>query len=138
MTYALAWDLQRALFDALRTDPAVAALTGARVWDEPAGAPSADGAPWLTIGDETVEPWSTATDDGAAHVLTIVAAAERPGFEAVKRLAAAACEVALGPLPLARGRVVGARLLGARTRREDGGRVRLVELRVRIVVEDAA
>lgn len=92
----------------------------------------------MVLGDETVEPWSTASDDGAAHVVAISAVAETGGFGALKRLAGAICDVALAPLTLERGRIVSSRFLGGRTRREEKGRVRRIELRFRIVIEHLA
>jgi hypothetical protein len=140
MTFACSWALQKALFAALAADPTVSAMAAGRVWDEAdaAAVAGAAGGPWVVVGDETVEPWSTATDDGAAHVVEIGVAAEAGGFGALKRLAGAVCDVALAPLALERGRVVSSRFLGGRTRREEKGRVRRIELRFRIVVEDAA
>jgi hypothetical protein len=140
MSFACSWPLQKALFAALAADPAVGALAGARIWDEgdAAAVLAAGGGPCVILGDETVEPWSTASDEGAAHVVTISALSEAGGFSALKRLAGAVCDVALAPLTLERGRVVSSRFLGGRTRREEKGRARRVELRFRIVVEDLA
>jgi hypothetical protein len=140
MTYAFSWSLQKALFAALAADPAVGALAGGRVWDEgdAAAVAAAGDGPCVIVGDEAVEPWSSATDEGAAHVVTIAAFAESGGFGALKRLAGAVCDVVLGPMTLERGRVVSSRFVGGRTRREEKGRVRRVELRFRIVVEDLA
>ncbi len=140
MTYAFSWPLQQALFAALTADPEIAALAGGRVWDE-AGMPGPAGAgdgPWVLIGDETVVPWSTATEIGAEHVLRIDVVGPAPGFAALKRVAAAVCAVATGPLALARGRIAGAGFLGGRTLREDKGRLRRIALRFRIVVEETA
>jgi hypothetical protein len=140
MTYACSWPLQKALFETLAGDPAVAALAGGRVWDEgdAAAVVAADDGPCVILGDETVEPWSTATDEGSAHVVTIAVVAEAGGFGALKRLAGAVCDVILAPMTLERGRVVSSRFVGGRTRREEKGRARRVELRFRIVVEDVA
>jgi hypothetical protein len=140
MSFACSWALQKALFAALSADPAVGALAGPRIWDEgdAAAVSTAGGGPCVILGDETVEPWSTASDDGAAHVVTISTVAESGGFGALKRLAGAVCDVVLAPMTLERGRVVSSRFLGGRTRREGKGRTRRVELRFRIVVEHLA
>jgi hypothetical protein len=140
MSYVCSWALQKALYAALSADQAVGALAGSRIWDEgdAAAVAAADGGPCVILGDETVEAWSTATDAGAVHVVTISAVAEAGGFGALKRLAGAVCDVLLGSIALERGRVVSSRFLGGRTRREEKGRVRRVDLRFRIVVEDLA
>lgn len=140
MSFACSWALQKALFAALAADPEVGALAGGRIWDEgdAAAVVAAGGGPCVVLGDETVEPWSTASDDGAAHVVAISAVAETGGFGALKRLAGAICDVALAPLALERGRVVSSRFVGGRTRREEKGRVRRIELRFRIVIEQLA
>jgi hypothetical protein len=140
MSFACSWALQKALFAALAADPEVGALAGGRIWDEgdAAAVVAAGGGPCVVLGDETVEPWSTVSDDGAAHVVAISAVAETGGFGALKRLAGAICDVALAPLMLERGRVVSSRFVGGRTRREEKGRVRRIELRFRIVIEQLA
>jgi hypothetical protein len=140
MTFAFSWPLQKALFAALAADPAVGALAGPRIWDEAdaAAVAAAGGGACVILGEETVEPWSTADDDGAAHVVTVAVVADGGGFGALKRLAGAVCDVALAPLALERGRVVSSRFLGGAARREAKGRSRRIELRFRIVVEEQA
>lgn len=138
MTYAFSWALQQALFAALRDHPDVAALAGGRVHDEAPHA--AEGAlasgPVILLGDESVEPWGAANDAGAAHAVQIAVVSADRGFGALKRLAGAVCEVALGPLALSRGRVVNASFLGGRTSRIEGAGLRRIDLRFRIAVED--
>lgn len=138
MTYAFSWPLQQALFAALQADPTVTDLTAGRIYDE---APHADAlggldGPYVVLGDETVDAWSTATDRGASHAVQVSAISPERGFGALKRLAAAVCDVALGPLPLTRGRVVFASFLGGRTRRIEGAGLRRIDLRFRLAVED--
>jgi hypothetical protein len=130
------WPLQQALHAALLADPTVGAMTGGRIHDEiPTG-----GLPDLAIviGAETVAPWSTVTERGAEHRLTVEVIGHLPGFGPLKQLAGAVCDVLLGPLALSRGRVVNASFLGARTRREAGERQRRIEMTFRVVVEDDA
>jgi hypothetical protein len=137
MTYAFSWALQRAVFTALAADPSLRAIAAGRVYDEPPhGADlGAETAPYVLIGEERVEPWSTATDRGAAHAIRVTVVAEPGGFGAAKRAAGAVCDRLLGALPLERGRVVNASFLGGRALREGDGR-RRIDLRFRIVVED--
>lgn len=138
MTYAFSWPLQQALFAALQADPTVAAMAGGRIYDEAPHAEALTGTvgPWLVLGDETVDAWSTATDRGASHAVQVSVIAPGRGFGVLKRLAAAVCDVALGPLALDRGRVVFASFLGGRTRRDEGAGLRRIDLRFRLAIED--
>lgn len=139
MTYAMAWPLQQAVFARLAADPALTALVGGRIHDAgpqlEAGA-AAEGV-WLTLGDERVRDWSTATGRGAEHELRIAVTAARTGFAEAKQAAAAVCDALLGgELALARGHVVCLGFLGAETRREEADRLRRILLRFRVLVED--
>lgn len=138
MTYAFGWALQKALHAALTANPELAALVGDRIYDAPPhrAAAEAPDAPYVLIGDETVAPWSTATEQGATHEIAISAVGAEPGFATVKRVAAAVCDALLGPLSPERGRVVSACFLGGRTRRARRGPVRRIDMRFRIAIED--
>jgi hypothetical protein len=141
MTYALSWPLQQALHAAIAGDPDCAAFFGARIYDAapPFGQDAAAEGLYLTIGDETVVDWSTATDRGARHQVTLTVYAPRHGYAEAKQAAAAVSDVLLdGTLAPARGRVVDARFIGARTRRAEGDALRRIEMRFGIVLEDTA
>ena len=141
MTYAFGWPLQQGLHAALTAHAGVSAIAGGRVHDEPphrdAGTSDGD-APYVLIGEESAAPWSTASDEGAAHEIAISAVATEPGFATVKRLAGAICDAVLAPFALPRGRVVSARLLSARTARARRGSTRRIDMRFRIAIEDDA
>jgi len=140
MTYALSWPLQQGIFQLLSTDAQVAALTGGRIYDAPlhqAAEVDPEGV-YVTLGDEAVRDWSTATDHGAAHLVSIAVQAPRHGFAEAKQVASAVSDAMLnGMIPLSRGRVVLARFVDARTRRQDNGGLRRIEMRFRILVEDS-
>lgn len=137
MTYALAWPLQRALFALLSGDPAVTAETGGRIHDAAPDRSEGPAGLHVLIGEERAADWSTATDAGAEHRVTISVVAEGEGYGPAKRAAAAICDaIAPEALSLERGRVVTARFLAARTARERKGAVRRIDLTFRIVVED--
>ncbi len=139
MTYALSWPLQQAVFELLSADAAVAGLVGTRIYDAPVplGEEAEPDGLYVTIGDERVEDWSTATDRGAAHMLTIAVHAPRRGFSEAKQAAGAISEVLLGgELVLTRGRAVLVRFAGARTRRAENDALRRIEMRFRVTVED--
>lgn len=139
MTYALSWPLQQGVFQLLSNDAGVAALTGGRIHDAPLP-PEAEAEPdgiYVTLGDETARDWSTATDSGAVHLVSIFVHAPRRGFAEAKQVAGAISDVLLsGAMALSRGRVVLVRFVEARTRRQENGALRRIEMRFRILIED--
>lgn len=139
MTYALSWPLQQAVYELLSGDPAITDLIGTRIYDAPLtiGEEAEPDGLYVTIGDERVDDWSTASDRGAAHRLTIAVNAPRRGFSEAKQLAGAISDAMLdGTLALSRGRVVLVHFAGARTRREERDALRRIEMRFRVTVED--
>ena len=139
MTYALSWPLQRAVYDALAAASAVTALVGGRIYDAPPPfeADAAPDAPWVTLGDERVDDWSTKDSTGAVHLLSVAVHAPKRGFAEAKQVAGAVCDVLTGAaLTPARGRVVHVGFVSGRTRRSDNDAMRRVELRFRVLVED--
>ncbi len=139
MTYALSWPLQRAIFDALTADPTVTALAGDRIYDAPPPfeADAAPDAPWVTLGDERVDDWSTKDSTGAVHMLTVAVHAPKRGFGEAKEIAGAICDaLTAAALAPTRGRVVHVGFVSGRTRRSDNDLMRRVELRFRVLVED--
>jgi hypothetical protein len=64
-----AWALQQAIFATLTADtPLVTLLGGARVYDD---VPQGAAFPYLTFGQSTARDWSTGSDDGNEHILTL-------------------------------------------------------------------
>ncbi|KAB0679948.1 DUF3168 domain-containing protein [Aureimonas leprariae] len=62
-------ELQTSIFKALTTDAGIVAkLGGPKVYDD---APEHASFPYLTLGRTTVVDWSTGSEDGAEHVLTL-------------------------------------------------------------------
>lgn len=139
MTMALSAPLQRALFERLSTAPELAELAG-RIHDDAPHRSRAQGAePYVTLGDETVAPWDSATDRGAAHEAVIRVYAPQRGFLPVKEIAAKIVDlIETRPPTPARGVVITHRFTGARTRREETGALRRVDLTFRFVIEDDA
>lgn len=141
MSYGMAWALQEALYQRLSTATATAALLGGRIYDAAPQDESAlpRDAVYATLGDEDVDDWSTATDAGAEHLVTITVHAPQPGFAAAKRAAAAISDTLLaGSLSPARGRVISVNFVDARTKRTEGHRLRQIRMRFRVVLEDTA
>jgi hypothetical protein len=141
VTYALSWPLQKAVYERLSADPAVAAIAPGRIFDAPPplAGPAEEEPLHAIIGDESVRDWSSAERGGAAHVLGVSVFAAERSFAEAKRLAGAISEaLTRGGLAPERGRVVSLAFLSARTRREAKGRVRRIDLRFRALVEDDA
>jgi hypothetical protein len=137
MTAVFGWALQRALFEALRADPAISAFVGARIFDNPrATRDEANAGPTILIGEETVRPWGAADTAGAEHRVVVSLVAREGGFGALKQLSALVSDAVLAPMALARGRIVLARFIGIRARRTGSLGLRQVDLTFRIVIED--
>ncbi|MGE0699673.1 MAG: DUF3168 domain-containing protein [Hyphomicrobiaceae bacterium] len=63
------WSLQKAIFQALAEDTGVIAMLGApRIYDD---VPQKASFPYLTLGQTAVRDWSTGSEDGDEHILTL-------------------------------------------------------------------
>lgn len=63
------WMLQKAIHQSLTANASVlAALGGPRVWDH---VPRGASAPYVTIGATSERDWSTGSEAGAEHILTL-------------------------------------------------------------------
>ncbi|WP_448208483.1 DUF3168 domain-containing protein [Azospirillum sp. sgz302134] len=87
------WELQKAVYDAL------AGALGVPVYDD---VPQGAAMPYVAIGDSTIAPASTKTDDGEEHSLTLHVWSQYAGRREVKELLGA-IKAALHnrPLPVA-------------------------------------
>jgi hypothetical protein len=69
MAEIASWALQRAVYLALTDSPGLTALLGgARIYDD---APQSAPYPFITLGQSVMRDWSTGTEDGAEHELTL-------------------------------------------------------------------
>ena len=63
------WALQQSVYAALTSDPQITALLGTvRVFDD---VPQKTEFPYLTLGQSSVRDWSTGTEAGDEHLLTL-------------------------------------------------------------------
>lgn len=63
------FELQKAIFSKLAADTAtLTALGGARIYDD---VPARTEFPFITFGQSTERDWSTGTDEGAEHLVTL-------------------------------------------------------------------
>ena len=141
MTYSLAWPLQEALYTLLCNSPVCVEHFNGQIFDAPLPF-SGDAAPeglYLILGDEEAQDWSTASDRGAVHVVSLNIHAPRRGFSEAKRAAADISDTMLaGGMELSRGRIVNTRFVDARTHREESAALRRIEMRFRFTLEDTA
>ena len=139
MTYALGWPLQQALFATLCESPVCKTHFNGQIFDAPLpfGSEAAPEGLYLIIGDEEVQDWSTTSDAGAVHLVSLNIHAPRRGFSEAKQAAADVSDAILGgTLHLQRGRVVNIRFVDANTHREEADQLRRIEMRFRITLED--
>ncbi|MFG1478608.1 DUF3168 domain-containing protein [Xanthobacter sp. V4C-4] len=126
--------LRKAVHEALVADaPLLALLGGPRIHDVP---PPDAAFPFVALGEAVVSDWSTATEAGAEHALTLHAFS-RGGGRAEAFALAAAVQAALhdAPLALAGHRLANLRATTAEVVREKDGRTFHALVRFRAVTE---
>ncbi len=126
--------LRAAIHDALIADTSLTSvLGGAKVYDE---VPRAAAFPFVTLGDAQVADWSTATDAGEEHQITLNAWSRQGGHREAHVIAGALLQALDGaPLSLADHRLVNLRFALANIRRENDGRTYRAVVRFRAVTE---
>ena len=128
------WALQQAIYAALTMDDGVSEALDGRVFDTP---PRAASFPYCVIGDDVASDWSTATEKGSEHALTVHVWSRADGQMQAK-LAAEAVRDALDGAELAiTGQVLIAlsHLATEHARESDGETVHAL-LRFRAVLEE--
>ena len=92
-----AWSLQKAVFAALAADAALLALLGGpRIYDD---VPQASAFPYISFGPSTARDWSTGTDTGTEHTITLNVRSQTKGRAQVHEIMAAAREALHGQQP---------------------------------------
>lgn len=128
------WALQKAIHHTLVNDTAVlAALGGAHVWDHvPRGATY----PFITIGATSDRDWSTGTEPGSEHVLTLHVWSRAAGRREAESIAALIRSALHGQSPALDGhRLVHLRHELTDTRRDVDGELYHGVVRLRAVTE---
>lgn len=111
-----AWELQKAVYDALVADVALGdELGGPRVYD---AVPRGAAFPYVTFGPSTTRDWSTGTDRGAEHILTLRAWSKAGGAREVHRV----LDTVRGALDAASLSLTGHRLVNLRHEASDAVR----------------
>lgn len=126
--------LRAAIHDALVADASLTSLLGGpKVYDE---VPKAAMFPYVTLGEARVADWSTATDAGEEHQLTLHAWSRQGGHREAHVIAGALLQaIDDAPLTLTDHRLVNLRFALADVRREADGRTYRAALRFRAVTE---
>jgi Protein of unknown function (DUF3168) len=130
------WELQKAVHAALSANPALTGLLGgSRVYDD---VPRGVEFPYVTLGESTVRDWSTGSEDGQEHVLSITVWSRATGEREVNQIMAVIRD-ALHDVALT---VAGHRLINLRqdfsdARRDADGETYRGLLRYRAVTEPA-
>jgi hypothetical protein len=126
--------LRAAIHDALISDaPLTALLGGARVYDEP---PQNPPFPYVTLGEARISDFSTGTERGEEHQLTLHAWSRQGGHKEAHLVAGALLQALDdAPLTLDDHRLVNFRFALADVRREADGRTYHALVRFRAVTE---
>ena len=138
MSYEAGAALQIAVYQALRTDPALAGLIGDAVFDAmPVTAPSGT---YVALGAEDVADAGDMTGRGTRHdfVVSVLSGADEGGggFAAVKAAAGAVARALEdGAVALEHGRLAGLWFVSARARRVESGAGRRVDMTVRARID---
>lgn len=78
------WEMQKAIYATLKADSALVALLGGeRIYDE---VPRGAAFPYVTFGPSTTRDWSTGTETGAEHLITLRAWSKAGGEKEVHLL----------------------------------------------------
>ncbi|MEI9989913.1 MAG: DUF3168 domain-containing protein [Rhizomicrobium sp.] len=130
---AASWALQQAIFATLSSDSGVTDAVGERIFD---AVPRGAAYPYIVIGDDKESDWSTATEPGSAHALTIHVWSRAAGRRET-RLAAQAVIAALNgaELALSGQTLIDLRWLESESSRESDGETVHAQLRFRAVTE---
>jgi hypothetical protein len=128
--------LRAAVHDALIADaPLSSILGGAKIYDEP---PRGAAFPYVTLGEARVSDFSTGSEPGEEHQLTLHAWSRQGGHREAHMIAGALLQALDdAPLELAGHRLVNFRFSLADVRREADGRTYHALVRFRAVTEPA-
>ena len=129
--------LRAAIYDALTADAALGALLGGpKVYDEP---PRSVTFPYVTVGEARVTDFSTGSEPGEEHQLTLHAWSRQGGHREAHLISGALLQALDdAPLALAEHHPVNLRFATADVRREADGRTYHALVRFRAMTEPAA
>jgi hypothetical protein len=130
------WPLQQSVFAALAADPTLTSLIGpGRVYDD---VPQSTALPYVTLGPATAQDWSTGSESGTEHRVTVhVWSGARGKKQAHEILGAIRAALHDQPLSLAGHTLVNFRHERSELRRAPGGKAIQGTARFRAVTEPA-
>lgn len=136
MPQSAGWALQTSIYQALTGDAGlVALLSGPNVFDGP---PRDVAYPFVTFGQSTARDWSTSTEDGEEHIVTLHVWAQGGSRHLAQAIVNAIRRVLHGSaLPLSDYRLVNIRQEFCETRREPEREIVHGIVRFRAVTEKA-
>ena len=131
------WELQKSLYGALVGDVSLTTLlNGAKVYDD---VPQGTAFPYVTIGESTVRDWSTGSEDGLEHILTLHVWSRAHGRKEVQEIMDAVSTVLHdSALSVAGHSLINLRHELSEARRESDGETYHGIVRYRAVTEAAA
>jgi hypothetical protein len=134
MATAAAAALRAAVHDALIADASLNALLGGpKIYDQP---PRAAAFPYVTLGEMRISDFSTGSEPGQEHQLTLHAWSRQGGHKEAHLIAGTLLQALDdAPLSLADHRLVNFRFAVADVRRESDGRTYHAVIRFRAVTE---
>ncbi|HEY8580909.1 MAG TPA: DUF3168 domain-containing protein [Beijerinckiaceae bacterium] len=126
--------LRKAVFDRLVADAALLARLGApRIYD---GAPRGAATPYVVFAQTRARDWSTATERGDEHAVTLDVYSTQPGGrEALEIAALVAAALDDAALALVDHQLVSLRVRDVEAQRESAGRFVRARLRLRALTE---
>lgn len=136
MSFSSEIKLRNAVRDALIGDAAMLTkLGGPHVYDE---APRAKAGPYIVIAQGETRDWSTMSDQGAEHLLTLEVWSQNTGAREALDIAQCASEILQeAALPMAGATCVHARITSVETLRQQANRFVRARIRLRALVEIA-
>jgi hypothetical protein len=133
MTASIA--LQKAIFAALAADARLKAIVGDRVFDY---VPRSTAFPYIVIGDDRTRDWSTATEPGSEHALTLHVWSRAPGrLEARRAVDAIVAALTNAALAVEGHTLVDLRWLDTEIGKESDGETLHARIRFRALLEPA-
>lgn len=133
MSYAVSLALQKAIYDRLTADPALAASVGGAIYDALPPGPAPD--LFVLLGAEKARDRSDISGAGSQHDITVSVHCGPSGFARAKQVAGQVHDALMpGGWALERGHLVGLWFQRAEARQAEGGR--RVELTFRARIDD--
>ena len=130
---AASWALQQAIFATLAASSEVQDAVGARIFD---AVPRGSAFPYIVVGDDKESDWSTATEPGTAHELTIHIWSRAAGRRETRLAAEAVIEALNGAaLTLDGQALIDLRYLESQSSRESDGETVHAQLRFKALLE---